>query len=187
MPTAIYGVSHYGDPFAVYGKAQPEPRQMAQDNLSTMTMPSADKTAILAAIATLATAVQPYMVNIPAADKKKYAIIGTARAGMDEVFIRSMTDNPGLIPNYVVLADVNVDRQYRVDVKDVVAEIQPLVEGLLDSELLANSDNYLAYLAYYNNVKMAAKRNVPGADTELAKLTPFFPTGRRQPAPATPS
>jgi len=30
---------------------------------------------------------------------------------------------------------------------------------------------------------MAATRGVPGADTELAKLTPFFP-GHKQPAAA---
>ena len=106
---------------------------------------------------------------------------------MDEVFIRSMTDNPGLVPNYVLLADVNIDRNFRKDIKDVVAPLSNIIEGLSDAETLANSDNYMAYTAYYNNVKQAAKRGVPGADAELAKLSPFFPSTRRQTPPATPT
>ena len=186
MPTAIYGVSRYGDPLAVYGKAATkENRSMTPDNLSTLTMTPADKTALLAAITTLAGLAATYSVNIPVDEKKNYAVIGQGRAGMDEVFIRSMTDNPGMVPSYVVMADVNVDRTFRKDIKDVVAPLSNIIEGLSDAELLANSDNFMAYTAYYNNVKMAAKRGVAGADAELAKLQPFFATGRRAAKPAT--
>ena len=184
MPTAIYGVSRYGDPIAVYGKAA-QRTPMTPDNLSTQSMDPADKTALLAAITTLAGLAAKYSVNIPVDQKKTYVVIGQGRAGMDEVFIRSMTDNPSMVPSYVLLADVNVDRNFRKDIKDVVAPLSNIIEGLSDAELLANSDNYMAYTAYYNNVKMAAKRGVPGADAELAKLSPFFPSTRRQAQPAT--
>ena len=152
---------------------------MTPDNLSTLTMSANDKTALFAAITTLAGLAATYSVNIPVDEKKNYAVIGQGRAGMDEVFLRSMTDNPTMVPGFVVMADVNVDRTFRKDVKDVVSQLSNIVEGLLDAELLANSDNFMAYTAYYNNVKMAAKRGVAGADAELAKLQPFFPTGRR--------
>ena len=99
---------------------------------------------------------------------------------MDEVFIRSMTDNPSMGPGFVVMADVNVDRNFRKDVKDVVSQLSNIIEWLLDAETLANSDNFMAYTAYFNNVKAAAKRGVPGADIELAKIQPFFPSPRRQ-------
>ena len=184
MPTAIYGVSRYGDLTAVYGKAARR-TPMTPDNLSTLTMTPADKTALLAAITTLAGLAATYSVNIPADQKKSYVVIGQSRAGMDEVFIRSMTDNPGLLPSYVLMADVNVDRNFRKDIKDVIASLGNIVEGLSDAETLANSDNFMAYTAYYNNVKQAAKRGVAGADTELAKLSPFFPSTRRQTPPAT--
>ena len=182
MPTAIYGVSRYGDPLAVYGKAVRK-APMTPDNLSTLSMTPADKTALLAAITTLAGLAATYSVNIPVDQKKTYAVIGQGRAGMDEVFIRSMNDNPTMVPAFVVMADVNIDRNFRKDIKDVVAQLSNIIEGLSDAELLANSDNFMAYTAYYNNVKMAAKRGVPGADAELAKLQPFFPTGRRTTQP----
>ena len=153
---------------------------MTPDNLSILTMTPEDKTALLAATTTLAGLAAKYSANIPADKKKDYAVIRIARAGMDEVFLRSMTDNPNLVPSFVIMPDVNVDRNFRKDIKDVVAPIEQIVEGLSDAETLANSDNYKAYTAYYNNVQMAAARGVPGADTELAKLTPFFATGRRQ-------
>ena len=186
MPTAIYGKSRYGDPTAVYGKAK-ESHAMTPDTLSTLPMTPADKTALLAAITTLATAAATYSANVPVDEKKNYAVIGQGRAGMDEVFIRSMTDNPTMVPGFVVMADVNVDRNFRKDIKDVVAPLSNIIEGLSDAELLANSDNFMAYTAYYNNVKQATKRGVPGADAELAKLQPFFPTGRRTTQPAQPT
>src|ERR1043166_5162804 len=116
MPTAIYGVSRYGDPNAVYGKAAPTaPRKaMTPDNLSEYSMSPTDKTNLLAAITTVAGLAANYSANIPAADKKTYTVIGQNRAGMDDVFIRSMTDNPSMVPVYVVMADVNVDRGFRV-------------------------------------------------------------------------
>ena len=158
---------------------------MTPDNLSTLTMDPADKIALAGATTTLAGLAAKYSVNIPVDQKKTYTVIGQSRAGMDEAFIRSMNDHPDLIPSYVVLADVNVDRNFRIDIKDIVSPLSNIVEGLMDAELLANSDNYMAYTAYYNNVKMAAKRGVPGADAELAKLALFFPSTRRQAAPAT--
>ena len=158
---------------------------MTPDNLSTLSMTPADKTALLGAISTLAGLAATYSVNIPVDQKKTYTVIGQSRAGMDEVFIRSMTDNPAMLPSFVVLADVNIDRNFRRDLKDVMSPLSNIIEGLSDAEMLANSDNYMAYTAYYNNVKQAAKRGVPGADAELAKLSPFFPSTRRQAQPAT--
>src|SRR5690242_19343825 len=111
MPTAIYGVSRYGDPHAVYGKAATR-TAMTPDNLSTYSMTAQDKTDLLAAIGTVATLAAKYSANIPAADKNTYTVIGKNRAGMDEVFIRSMTDNPTMVPVYVVMADVNIDRTF---------------------------------------------------------------------------
>ena len=159
---------------------------MSTGNLIAKTVTPADKAAFLAKVAELAGLAATYSSNVPVDDKKNYAIIGQKRAGMDEVFTRSMTDNPGLVPSFVVMADLTQDRGFRVDVKDMTAPLQTLIEGLQDSDLLASNDCFLHYTAYYNNVKMAALRNVPGADTELAKLQVFFPTGRRQPAAPTP-
>ena len=44
-------------------------------------------------------------------------------------------------------------------------------------------DTYLAYLSFYKNVKQAAKRNVPGANTVLDNLKRFFPRGGGTPRP----
>jgi hypothetical protein len=104
----------WDDPNLVWGPL-PEPtrRAMTPDNMSTLSMTAEDKAALTAATATLAGLAAKYSANIPAAEKKQYAVIGTSRAGMDEVFLRSMADNPGLVPSYVVMGDVNIDRTFR--------------------------------------------------------------------------
>lgn len=160
---------------------------MSQDNKIAITVDPAVKTAFQQKITEALALVAPYLSNVPVSEKKRYATIGQARAGMDEVFLRSMAENPTLVPGFVVMDDVQQDRQFRVDLKDMAAQLQPLVEGLEDSALLAGSDNFMAYSAYYNSVKMAALRDVPGADAEQAKLAPFFPGGRRTAPPAPPT
>lgn len=170
----------WNDPLLVWGPLRPpENHIMTPDNTIAMDIDPAVKTTFFAKLAEAAAVIAPYLSNVSADDKKHYASIGDKRAGMDEVFLRSMADNPGLVPSYVKMSDVNQDRRFRIGIKDMVAPLEALVNGLTDSALLASHDNFLAYTAYYNNVQMAAERNSPGATAELAKLSLFFPSGRR--------
>jgi len=50
---------------------------------------------------------------------------------------------------------------------------------------LAHSDVYVAELAFYQNVKQAAKRGVPGTDTIYDDLKTRFPVARKPSHPQT--
>ena len=54
-------------------------------------------------------------------------------------------------------------------------ELSPLCEGLDDTIMLANSDNLMGDLAFYQNVKQAASRGVVGANTIYDDLKTRFP------------
>ena len=59
-----------------------------------------------------------------------------------------------------------------------------LCESVSDTKLVLGSEIYLADLAYYGNVRQAAKRGRAGADTIYNDLRTRFPGGN--PRPATP-
>jgi hypothetical protein len=179
----------WDDPNLVWdGLPQPENHTMSDDNRISQSIAAADKTAVQQKIEEI-WALLPFLVNIPAEDKNKFMVIGTARAGMDEAFQAHMTAHPELVPGFVNLAEVTKDKTLRTDLGDLLRRPKQLVEAIQDTMTLANSDTIVAYLAFYSNVKSAAKRNVPGADAILTDLARFFPTGRRaasNPTPPTP-
>jgi hypothetical protein len=67
------------------------------------------------------------------------------------------------------------DRKLVADLLPCLREVAPICEGLEDTIMLANSDNYVGDLAFYQNVRQAAKRGVSGADTIYNDLKERFP------------
>ena len=63
----------------------------------------------------------------------------------------------------------------------------PICEGLEDTIMLANSDNYVGDLAFYQNVRQAAKRGVSGADTIYNDLKTRFPGRPKKDTPTPPT
>ena len=158
---------------------------MPHDNRISAALPGADKAAILTKLQEIR-ALLPFLVNLTPDERKSLGAIGTARAGMDDAFLQAMTAHPELAPSFVNLDEVNKDRTLRQDISPILQAAAELCEGVGDTTALAAHDNYLAYLSFYTNVKEAARRGVPGADTILSNLARFFPRGSRAAAPPTP-
>ena len=102
---------------------------------------------------------------------------------MDTDFLNAMTAHPELVPSYVSMTELNKDKELRRQFARLIGPAAELCEALADTNALAAHDSMMAYLSFYSAAKDAAKRNVPGADTLVASLAKYFPTGRR-PAPA---
>ena len=78
------------------------------------------------------------------------------------------------------------NRKLVADLLPCFRELAPLCEGLEDTIMLANSDNMMGDLAFYQNVRQAAKRGVVGADTIYNDLKTRFPGRPRNEPPAPP-
>lgn len=126
-------------------------------------------------------ALLPFLLNLTAEEKSSLPKMSTIRDGMDETFSQEMAAHGDLVPSFVDMAEVGTDRSLRTDLRDILQRVAALCEAVEDTMTAAGSDTYLAYLSFYNNVKQAAKRNVPGANTVLDNLRRFFPRGGAQP------
>ncbi len=158
------------------------------DNRISAELTSANKNTILTKLDEI-TALLPFLLNLTTEEKSSLPKMSTIRSGMDEAFALEMAAHPELVPGFVDLAEVNKDRALRSALREIFQQLGPLCEGVDDTQTAAGVDTYMAYLSFYSNVKQAAKRNVPGANTILDNLKRFFPRGGGggpTPTPPTP-
>ena len=72
----------------------------------------------------------------------------------------------------------------RVSERCHAPDLQTLCETVDDTMMVASSEVWMADLAYYQNVREAAKRGLAGADTIYGDLRQRFPGGTKAaPAP----
>lgn len=71
--------------------------------------------------------------------------------------------NSEFVPTYMNLQDFEIDVQAVSDLKSVFNPLSQLCRNVEDTVILSGSEAYQAALTYYNNVKQAAKMNVPNA------------------------
>lgn len=173
----------WGDSGLVFGPLKkPEVKKpMSNDNRISAVLAPADKATILQKIKEIA-ALMPFLATLTPQDRKMLPTLGTARAGMRETFMRHMAEHPEMVPGFVEMDEVTKDANLDHDMEDVGSQIRQLLQSIDDTTTLASHDNYVAFLATYNNVKAAAQRGLAGTDTLLAEEAVFFQHKAAQPA-----
>jgi len=74
--------------------------------------------------------------------------------------------------------DFTVDYNYFSNLRPLVNQLEQLLQNAEDTMLLAGSETYIAALSFYNSVRDAAKRDVPGAKAVYDDLKVRFPNNR---------
>lgn len=167
------------------GTVQPINKVMPTDNRISAVLAPADKTAVLQSIADIKTKL-PFLVNLSADERRALPKMSDKTIAFDEKCASYMTAHPELIPGFVSADEVTKDRNLRLDLTDLLQQLQQLAEGISDTVMLAASEAYMADLSFYQNVRQAAQRGVVGADSIYSDLQQRFP-GRTKgvvPAPA---
>lgn len=159
---------------------------MANDNKISASISDEDMTEILEALELVETKL-PFRVNLTKQERRSTPTVGTERGGMMETFDQEMNAHPDLVPSYVDMPELVIDRALHTKLNIIKARVKELSESIEDTQQVVGSDIYMAYLSFYNNVKQAAKRAVVGADTIFENLRRFFPRGTRVTPPAPPA
>lgn len=157
---------------------------MASDNRISVEITAQDKTAIAAAIQSLKTLLQPYLINLTVEERQSLPRLGDRSLAFDSKCEAYMANRPDLVPGFLNLTEMAKDRKLVADLLPCLRELAPLCEGLEDTVMLANSDNMNGDLAFYQSVRQAAKRGVAGTDTIYNDLKERFPGRPRQDPPA---
>lgn len=162
------------------GFAPAPPITMSDDNRISASITAQDVTDINAAIQTIRTKL-PFLIGISNQERREMAKLGDKSMGFDEKCAAYMVSNPEFLPGFVVPAEVNKDRELRDLMLEFFPNLQTLCESVDDTLMVVNSELMMADLSFYQNVRQAAKRGRPGADTIYNDLRVRFPGGNPQP------
>ena len=156
---------------------------MPNDNKISASISAQDMTEVMAAFATIK-AKLPFLRNLTKNERRSLPTVGTERGGMMETFNSEMDLHPDLIPTFVDMPELDIDRALYTQLDTLKSCAREICEGIEDTHQIVGSDIYMAYLSFYNNVKQAAKRAVVGADAIYQNLRRFFPRGRSGSTPS---
>lgn len=147
---------------------------MPNDNRISAELSDADKTTILTKIAEIG-ALLPFLLNLTKQERMTLPKLGAGSLAFDEQCADYMESAPNLIPPFVDPAEVTKDRNLREALAEVWRELKMLCEMLDDTLMLVGNEIWMADLTYYQTVRQAARRDVPGADTIYDELRARFP------------
>jgi len=172
----------WGNPLLHWNGLVPQTpsNNMTPDNRISATMSAQDVTDVLAAIQVIRTKM-PWLISISNEERQQIPKLGDKTVGFDEKCAMYMASNPEFLPGFIDIAEVNKDRNLRSPLMQVQPHLSTLAESFGDTLLVTSSEIYLADLAYYANVREAAKRGRPGADTIFNDLKVRFPGANPQP------
>ncbi len=159
---------------------------MPDTNRLSATLSEATKTTILKKISEIR-ALLPFLLNLTPDERQGLPKLGSRTLAFDEQCASYMEQNPSLVPGFVDLTELAMDRALRIPLNDIAREVSSLAGSVEDTCTLVGHETYMAELAFYQSVRQAAKRGIPGAQTILDDLRERFPGSVLTPAtPPTP-
>ena len=147
---------------------------MPEDNRISATLIDADKQAILDAVVLIKTKL-PFLLDLTPDDRVSLPKMGDGSLAFDEKCAVYMDSLPTLVPGFVNVAEVKKDRALRNQLAGVAAELIALGQSMDSTMMVIASEQWMADLSFYQSVRQAAKRGVPGAQAAYDDLSQRFP------------
>lgn len=147
---------------------------MPENNLISIQISPEDKTAVMDAITTIKSKLDPVLIALKAEERRELPKMSDKTIPFVEKALDYAETNPNFVPPYVKVDELKIDLSAVDDLTDISRPLEQLVHNLDDSIMLSGSEAYIAALAFYNSIKMAAKLDVPGAKVIYEDLKKRF-------------
>lgn len=147
---------------------------MPDHNRISATLSAEDREAVLASVATIRSKL-PFLLSLEPGEIRELPRVGPKTLAFDEGCVSYMAENPELIPAYIDPNEVAKDRALRTQIADIVRSLGSLAQDSEDTLAVISHEIYNADLAFYQNVKQAAKRGVLSAQSAYTVLSERFP------------
>lgn len=117
----------------------------------------------------------PFLVNLSPQDRKELPKLGDKTVGFDEKCQTYMESNPEFLPGFVDTAELDRDRALRSQMLRIAPDLLLLAEQIEDTLTVLGSEIVMVDFAYYQGVREAARRGLPGAQLIYDDLRTRFP------------
>ncbi len=147
---------------------------MPNDNRVSAEVTAANVTVLMNKFTEIGTLL-PFLLNLTKDERIALPKLGPASLAFDERCTSYMATAPNLVPPFLDEAEVTKDRALRLVLADLLREAKKLCEKIDDTLMLVGNEIWMADLSFYQTVRQAARRDVPGADTIYDDLKARFP------------
>ena len=127
----------------------------------------------------------PFLVTLTADERRTLPKMGDVTLNFVGKAISYMENNATLVPPFVNVAEARKDYELANKLLVLVQLMEQLTSQSDDTLMLAGSEAYVASLSFYNSVKYAAGKGIPGAKEAYDELRKRFPAHAAA-TPATP-
>jgi len=121
----------------------------------------------------------PFLVGLTPQERKRLNTIRHQKKLFVEQIVRSFEENQAILPGYLDAEAIRRDYELFEQLTELELIVGQLQEKLVHTRMLAGSEAYEGSLVFYHSLKRAAKSGLPGVQTVLEELKPFFEGQRR--------
>lgn len=136
---------------------------MPEMNQVSIVIPPEVLTEVKAAIVTIQTKLEPYLVALTPEERRSAVKIGDKTHPFVEKALNYAETVPKFAPPYMNVAELKIDLTAVTELTDMLNPLSGVTSKLDDSKMIAGGEAYVSALAYYNSVKLAAKMDIPDA------------------------
>ncbi len=156
---------------------------MPDDNRISADVSDVDKATILQKIDEIRELL-PFLASLTPDERQTLPKLGEKTLAFDVKASNYMETNPKLVPGFVEMPELIKDRALYTPLAEIVRALSALNNAVDDTATLVGHEIYIAELAFYQNVRQAAKRGITGAQTIFDDLKTRFPGSGATPAVA---
>lgn len=160
---------------------------MATHNLVSASIAAADKTAVQTAIQTI-NGKLPFLISLTNDERKGGIKLGDKTVAFILKAIDYAEANPMLVPPYVNLVEIKKDYTLQQDLIEIQQWMAELLQKIEDTQQEAGVEALNGILGFYQAVRVATEKDVPGARAIYEDLSQRFPgrSKKQTPPPAKP-
>ncbi len=156
-------------------------------NRISLSLPDADRAAILAAVKILQDKLLPHLVDLNVQQRRELPKMGDKTLAFVAKALDYAKEHPQMCPPFLDMAEFQKDMDAVRLLQDLQRPLAQVADVIDDSLLLSGSEAYAAALVFYHSVKSAARSKVQGANTIFDDLAQRFPARAGAGAPAAAS
>lgn len=145
-----------------------------QNNIA-LQISAADDTAIKAAIETLVTKLQPYLLTLTDHERKGGIKMGARDIGFIQKASSYGTQYQTQLPAFISLSNLKQDVEAVTKLQEYIQPLATLMRSLEDSTMVAGSEAMEASLLVYAAIKACAANNINGAPEAANDMKERFP------------
>jgi len=158
---------------------------MGLDNLISVEFTAEEEQQLDEALTTIENIMKDRVINLSPEERQEYGKINDRTENWIKKIHGYMAQKPELTPFYIKKPEFEKDLNARNTLMPRLKRIASIQESMDDTAKLISHDVFYTAIAYYRNMKLISKQNVPGTTVIYEDLKSRFP-GRPTNVPEEP-